>query len=116
MTWNYKIIMATVVLDAAGVGLVLPIIPRLLRDVGHTADIGWQMGLFLGLFAAMQFVCAPVLGALSDRYGRRPVLLASLAGAAVDYLFMAAAPTLGLLFVGRAVAGITGASVAVANA
>ncbi|MBN9526854.1 MAG: Tet(A)/Tet(B)/Tet(C) family tetracycline efflux MFS transporter [Alphaproteobacteria bacterium] len=116
MTWNYKIIMATVVLDAAGVGLVLPIIPRLLRDVGHAADIGWQMGLFLGLFAAMQFVCAPVLGALSDRYGRRPVLLASLAGAAVDYLFMAAAPTLGLLFVGRAVAGITGASVAVANA
>jgi len=116
MTWGYKLILATVTLDAAGIGLVLPIIPRLLRDVGHTADIGWQMGVFLGLYAAMQFICAPVLGALSDRFGRRPVLLASLGGAAVDYLFMAGAPTLTLLFLGRAIAGITGASVAVANA
>lgn len=116
MTWGYKLILATVTLDAVGIGLVLPIIPRLLRDVGHTADIGWQMGLFLGLYAAMQFVCAPVVGALSDRFGRRPVLLAALGGATIDYLFMAGAPTLTLLFVGRAIAGVTGASVAVANA
>lgn len=116
MKWNYKIILATVTLDAVGIGLILPIIPRLLRDVGHTVDIGWQMGLFLGLYAAMQFVCAPVLGALSDRFGRRPVLLAALAGATIDYLFMAGAPTLTLLFLGRAIAGITGASVSVANA
>ncbi len=112
----FPLILATVMLDAVGIGLVMPIIPRLLREVGHTGDLGWRFGAFLGLYALMQFLCSPMLGAISDRVGRRPVLLASLAGAAVDYVFMALAPSLAWLFVGRAVAGITGANMAVAQA
>jgi DHA1 family tetracycline resistance protein-like MFS transporter len=112
----FPLILATVLLDAAGIGLVMPIIPRLLREVGHTGDLGWKFGAFLGLYALMQFLCAPVLGAISDKVGRRPVLLVSLAGAAIDYVFMAFAPTLAWLFVGRAIAGITGANMAVAQA
>jgi DHA1 family tetracycline resistance protein-like MFS transporter len=110
------VVLAIVALDFAGVGLTLPIIPRLLSDVAHTTDLGWRFGAFLSLYALMQFVFSPILGIWSDRVGRRPVLLCSLAGAAVDYVFMAAAPSLALLFVGRAVAGITGASQAVASA
>ncbi|MDB5440934.1 MAG: tet, partial [Caulobacteraceae bacterium] len=113
---GFALILATVGLDAMGIGLVMPIIPRLLREVGHTADLGWRFGAFLGLYALMQFLCSPILGTLSDRFGRRPVLLVSLAGAAVDYVFMGLAPTLALLFVGRAIAGITGANMAVAQA
>ncbi|UAL09881.1 Tet(A)/Tet(B)/Tet(C) family tetracycline efflux MFS transporter [Caulobacter segnis] len=112
----FGLILATVALDIAGLGLVMPIIPRLLREVGHTGDLGWRFGAFLGLYALMQFLCAPVLGAISDKVGRRPVLLVSLAGAAIDYVFMAFAPTLAWLFVGRAIAGITGANLAVAQA
>ncbi len=109
-------ILATITLDAAGIGLTLPIIPSLLRDVGHTGDLGWRFGAFLSLYALMQFIASPLLGMLSDRFGRRPVLLASLAGAAIDYLFMAFAPTLALLFIGRAIAGATAANMAVASA
>lgn len=112
----FPLILATVTLDAVGIGLVMPIIPRLLREVGHTGDLGWRFGAFLGLYALMQFLCSPVLGAISDKLGRRPVLLVSLAGAAIDYVFMAFAPTLAWLFVGRAIAGITGANMAVAQA
>ncbi|MDE1993322.1 MAG: Tet(A)/Tet(B)/Tet(C) family tetracycline efflux MFS transporter, partial [Rhizobiaceae bacterium] len=107
---------ATVVLDAAGIGLTLPIFPRLLSEVGHTDELGWRFGAFLSLYALMQFLFSPLLGALSDRFGRRPILMLSLAGAAVDYIFMALAPTLWLLFVGRAIAGVTGASNSVASA
>jgi len=110
------IILSTVVLSAIGIGLTMPIIPQLMRDVGHTSELGWKFGAFTGLYALMQFVFSPILGVLSDRYGRRPVLLLSLAGAVVDYLFMAMAPSLDLLFVGRAIAGITGASMAVTSA
>ncbi|QUS47357.1 MFS transporter [Salmonella enterica subsp. enterica serovar Dessau] len=73
-------------------------------------------GILLALYALMQFACAPVLGALSDRFGRRPVLLVSLAGADVDYAIMATAPFLWVLYIGRIVAGITGATGAVAGA
>ncbi len=110
------VVLAIVALDFAGIGLTLPIIPRLLSDVAHTTDLGWRYGAFLSLYALMQFVFSPILGIWSDRVGRRPVLLCSLAGAAVDYVFMALAPSLSLLFVGRAIAGITGASQAVASA
>jgi len=113
MTRALAIILTIVTLDAAGIGLTMPIMPRLLREVGHSGDLGWRYGAFLGLYALMQFLCAPLLGALSDRAGRRPVLLLSLAGAALDYLVLAASPWLWLLFVGRAVAGITGASMVV---
>jgi MFS transporter, DHA1 family, tetracycline resistance protein len=110
------VVLAIVTLDFAGIGLTLPIIPRLLGEVAHTTDLGWRFGAFLSLYALMQFIFSPILGIWSDRVGRRPVLLCSLAGATVDYVFMAAAPSLGLLFVGRAIAGITGASQAVASA
>lgn len=110
------VVLTTIILDAAGIGLTLPILPRLLQDVGHTSDLGWHYGAFLSLYALMQFLFSPVLGSLSDRFGRKPVMLISLAGAAVDYLFMGFAPTLWLLFIGRAIAGITGANTAVATA
>lgn len=110
------VILAIVTLDAIGISLVMPIVPSLLREVGHSGELGWHFGAFLSLYALMQFLCAPVLGALSDRFGRRPVLLISVLGAAIDALFMAFAPSLWLLFVGRAIAGMTGASMAVASA
>jgi DHA1 family tetracycline resistance protein-like MFS transporter len=73
-------------------------------------------GVMLALYAAMQFVFSPVMGLLSDRFGRRPVLLVSLAGAALDYVLMAVAPALWMLVVGRAIAGLTSANMATANA
>lgn len=109
-------VLAVVTLDAMGIGLAWPIIPTLLREVGHTSDLGWRFGAFLSAYALLQFLCAPVLGLLSDRFGRRPVLLASAAGAAIDYTFMTFAPTFWLLLLGRAIAGISGASLAVAQA
>ncbi|MXN78679.1 Tet(A)/Tet(B)/Tet(C) family tetracycline efflux MFS transporter [Burkholderia sp. 4701] len=109
-------ILATVLLDAIGVGLVMPILPGLLRSLAGTGSTDTHYGMLLALYAFAQFLCAPLLGALSDRFGRRPVLLASLAGAALDYLLMACAPTLAWLYAGRLIAGITGANVAVATA
>lgn len=116
MNWRILPILLTVLLDGAGMGLTLPILPTLLREVGHSADLGGRFGAFLGLYALMQFLCSPILGSLSDRFGRRPLLLVSLGGAAIDYLFMAFAPSLTLLFLGRAIAGATSASMAVASA
>nr|WP_155768730.1 Tet(A)/Tet(B)/Tet(C) family tetracycline efflux MFS transporter [Burkholderia diffusa] len=111
-------ILATALLDAIGVGLVMPILPGLLRSLGGTASgsTGTHYGMLLALYALAQFLCAPLLGALSDRFGRRPVLLASLGGAAFDYLLMAGAPSLAWLYAGRLIAGVTGANVAVATA
>lgn len=116
MNKSLLIIFATVTLDAVGIGLIMPITPQLLREVGHVTDISWQYGAFLSLYALMQFIFSPILGALSDRFGRRPVLLVSLAGAAIDYAVMGLTPSLWLLYVGRAVSGITGASMAVSGA
>jgi len=116
MTRSLFVIYAAIGLDAVGIGLVFPILPRLLEEVAHAADVAPLIGVMTALYAAMQFVCAPVLGALSDRVGRRPVLLVSLAGAAVNYLAMASASQLWLLFAGRAIAGLTGANMSVAAA
>jgi DHA1 family tetracycline resistance protein-like MFS transporter len=110
------VILAAVTLDAVGIGLIFPILPRLLEDVTHQHDIAMLFGVMLALYSAMQFLFSPVLGVLSDRYGRRPVLLVSLAGAAIDYLIMAFAPELWMLVVGRAIAGLTSANMAVATA
>ncbi|MBN9309643.1 Tet(A)/Tet(B)/Tet(C) family tetracycline efflux MFS transporter [Devosia sp.] len=110
------VILAAVTLDAIGIGLIFPILPRLLEDVAHTHEVSVLMGLMLALYSAMQFLFSPILGVLSDRYGRRPVLLVSLAGAAIDYLVMAFAPELWMLVIGRALAGITSANMAVATA
>lgn len=110
------VILAAVMLDSIGIGLIFPILPSLLREVGHTSEVATLLGLMLALYSACQFLFSPVLGVLSDRFGRRPVLLISLAGAAIDYLVMAFAPELWLLVLGRAIAGITSANMAVATA
>jgi DHA1 family tetracycline resistance protein-like MFS transporter len=113
---SLAVIYSTVALDAAGIGLVFPILPRLIQDVTHTPHVAPYVGWMAALYAAMQFVFAPVLGALSDRRGRRPVLLVSLAGAAINYVVMALAPQLWMLMLGRAVAGLTSANVSIATA
>ncbi len=110
------VIYAAIVLDAVGIGLIFPILPALLSDVTHAGNVAPYIGIMTALYAAVQFVFAPVLGALSDRIGRRPVLLISLAGAAINYLFLAFAGSLWLLFAGRAIAGLTSANVSVATA
>ena len=110
------VIFATVVLDAIGIGLILPILPALLQDVTHASNVAPYIGVMTALYALMQFIFAPVLGSLSDRLGRRPVLLLSLGGAAINYLFLAFAPSLGMLPLGRAIAGLSSANVSVATA
>lgn len=110
------VILAAVTLDAVGIGLIFPILPKLLEQVTHVDNIAPYVGIMFALYAAIQFLFSPVLGVMSDRFGRRPVLLVSLAGAAVDYLFMAFAPELWMLVVGRAIAGLTSANMAVATA
>lgn len=110
------VIYAAIVLDAVGIGLIFPILPALLSEVTHAGNVAPYIGIMTALYAAVQFVFAPVLGALSDRVGRRPVLLISLLGAAINYLLLAFAGTLALLFVGRAIAGLTSANVSVATA
>jgi len=110
-------ILLTVLLDVMGLGLIIPVFPLLITDLAHSATLGAQLvGVFTAVYALMQFVFAPILGALSDRYGRRPVLLASLTGMGLDYLLLFFAPNLWWLFVGRLIAGTTGASITVANA
>lgn len=110
------VIYTAIVLDAMGIGLIFPILPSLIADVTHSTNVAPYIGIMTALYAAMQFVFAPVLGSLSDRMGRRPILLVSLAGAAINYLALALAPTLWLLLVGRAIAGVTSANTSVAAA
>ncbi|HEY8877241.1 MAG TPA: Tet(A)/Tet(B)/Tet(C) family tetracycline efflux MFS transporter [Roseateles sp.] len=110
------VILMTLLLDAVGMSLVFPILPGLLRELAGAEATTHHYGALLAVYAAMQFLFSPVLGALSDRFGRRPVLLASLAGAAADYVLMALAPNLAWLYVGRVLSGITGASMAVGTA
>ncbi|MBB3655671.1 DHA1 family tetracycline resistance protein-like MFS transporter [Rhizobium sp. BK650] len=110
------VIFTAICLDAVGIGLIFPILPRLLQEVMQSHDIAFYIGIMTALYAAMQFVFSPILGALSDSIGRRPVLLISLAGAAVNYVIMAFAPSLLLLFIGRAIAGLTSANMSVASA
>jgi DHA1 family tetracycline resistance protein-like MFS transporter len=110
------VILTTVFLDAVGIGLIMPILPGLIRSMAGPDASSTHYGALLALYALMQFLFSPMLGALSDRYGRRPVLLLSLAGAAADYLLMAVAPNLLWLYVGRMLSGITGANMAVATA
>jgi len=111
-------IFVTLFLDIMGAGIVFPILPELITSFtqGDVSVASRYYGYFVATFAAMQFLFSPVLGALSDQYGRRPVLLISLFGAGLDYLLMSIAPTLALLFLGRIVAGITAASYTVASA
>lgn len=110
------VIFTAIVLDAMGIGLIFPILPSLLEEVTHAENVVPYIGMMTALYAVMQFIFAPVLGALSDRLGRRPVLLVSLAGAAVNYILLALAPNLFLLVLGRAIAGLTSANMSVATA
>ncbi len=108
----------TILIDIIGWGIIIPVMPKLLvtlghADVSHAAKIGGWLNV---TYAIMQFLCAPLLGAMSDKWGRRPVLLFSLAGFCADYIFLANAPTIAWLFVGRFIAGITGASFSAASA
>lgn len=111
-------ILITIFLDVLGIGLILPVLPQLIDELsaGGLSEASRVYGLFVAAYAAMQFLFAPVLGALSDRFGRRPVLLVSLFGAGIDYLVMGLAPGLAWLFAARLVAGLTAANITVANA
>ena len=105
-------IFITLLIDVIGFGVIIPVMPKLISQLKQV-DISTasRYGSFLMFaYAAVQFICAPILGNLSDKYGRRPVLLFSLFGFGIDYLFLALAPTYGWLFIGRIIAGITGAS------
>src|ERR1019366_584699 len=98
----------TLLLDAVGLGLPIPVLPDVLRRFGSDpAFVSQNFGYFISLYALMQFLASPVLGSLSDRFGRRPILLVSLLAAGLDYLFMAFAPTLGFLYLGRVISGLT---------
>jgi len=117
-------IFITLLLDVIGFGIIIPVMPNLIIELsGMTADTEHAIsyaskigGWMIAAYAFMQFVCAPIVGALSDRYGRRPVLLGSLFGFGIDYLFLALAPSLWWLFLGRIIAGVMGASFTTAGA
>jgi MFS transporter, DHA1 family, tetracycline resistance protein len=109
-------IFVTVLLDVLALGVVIPVLPRLVEGFvgGDTARAAHIYGLFGGVWALMQFFFSPLLGAVSDRFGRRPVILFSNFGLGFDYILMALAPSLSWLFAGRVISGITGASVTTA--
>jgi len=111
-------IFVTLLLDVIGFGIIIPVIQKLIVGMLHcsNAEASVYGGFLLFAFAGMQFLFSPIIGALSDRFGRRPVLLISLFGFSLDYLVLALAPTIGWLFVGRMIAGITGASFTTATA
>jgi DHA1 family tetracycline resistance protein-like MFS transporter len=111
-------IFITVVVDVLALGIIIPVLPKLVEGFlgGDTAQAAKIFGLFGTVWALMQFIFSPVLGALSDRFGRRPVILISCFGLGLDYIFMALAPTLWWLFAGRVISGITAASYPTAGA
>lgn len=111
-------ILVTLTLDVFGIGLIFPILPRLIASLegGDIAAASGTFGLLGALYSVMQFLFAPLLGSLSDRFGRRPIILVSLFGSGLDYFLLALAPTLGWFFVGRMIVGITAANFAVATA
>ncbi len=115
---TFGFIFVTVLLDMVSLGMIVPLLPKLISDFlnGNTARASEYIGLFTTTWALMQFVFAPVLGLLSDRFGRRPVILLSNFGLALDYLVMALAPSIGWLFLGRVFSGLTSASIPTATA
>ena len=104
-------ILLTALLDVMSMGIVIPVVPQLIEELtGSTDNIGLWNGLLVALWAVMQFLCSPIIGSLSDRFGRRPVILISVAGLALDFLLMALAPNLWWLALGRILAGVTSSS------
>lgn len=108
------IALAITALDAIGIGLIMPVLPALLREYVTTENLANHYGILLALYAIMQVFCAPILGKWSDKFGRRPILLLSLMGAALDYTLLAVSSSLWMLYIGRLISGITGATGAVA--
>ena len=114
----FAFVFVTVLLDMLAIGIIIPVLPKLVVDfvVGDAAEGARIYGLFGTVWALMQFVFSPVQGALSDRFGRRPVILISNFGLGLDYIVMALAPSLNWLFVGRVISGITAASISTSYA
>jgi MFS transporter, DHA1 family, tetracycline resistance protein len=108
----------TVTLDMLALGMIAPVFPRLIEGFlhGDTSSAAKMLGLFGTVFAAMQFFCSPIVGSLSDRFGRRPLVLLSNFGLGLDYVLMAWAPTLNWLFLGRVISGLTSSSIPTAMA
>lgn len=111
-------IFVTLLLDILGLGLIIPVLPELVKSFTNNnfEQASTTLGLMTAIFALMQFVFSPILGSLSDKYGRRPVILISLLGSGLDYLLLAFAPSLGWFFVGRVIAGISSANITAATA
>jgi len=111
-------IFITMTIDVIGFGLIIPVMPRLIAELKHVSlgDASIWGGYLITTYAAMQFLFSPFIGNLSDRFGRRPVILISLLGFCIDYLILALAHNYTLLFVGRVLSGITGASFTAATA
>src|SRR5438876_1161664 len=111
-------ILVTVTLDILAMGLIIPVLPKLILDFlgGEMTDAAKWSARFAVVFALMQFFCSPLLGVLSDRFGRRPIILLSNLGLGLDYIVMAMAPTLNWLFLGRIISGITTSSIPTAMA
>jgi DHA1 family tetracycline resistance protein-like MFS transporter len=111
-------IFITLFLDIFGIGVIIPVLPKLVEELqgGNISAAAHSVGWLSAFYALMQFVFSPVLGSLSDRFGRRPVILASLFGSGVDYLVLAWAPTIGWLYLARIVSGVTAANFSAASA
>lgn len=111
-------IFVTIFIDVLGLGIIIPVLPKLLQVLGHinVNEASEYIGWLTFVYASMQLIFASIMGNLSDRYGRRPILLISLVGFGLDYVVMAFAPTIAWLFVGRTIAGICGASTSTATA
>ena len=111
-------IFITLFIDVLGIGIIIPILPELIKLLleGDVTQAGYYYGFIIAVYALMQFLFAPLVGALSDRFGRRPIILLSLFGLGADYLIQAWAPSVTWLFVGRLIAGVMGASLTAANA
>src|SRR5215470_1407685 len=105
-------IFVTILIDILAFGVIIPVLPHLVHEMvgGDDSNAAWYTTAFGTMFALIQFVASPVQGALSDRFGRRPVILISCLGLGLDFMFMALAPTLWWLFTGRVISGITAAS------
>jgi len=104
-------ILVTALLDVMSMGITIPVLPQLIEQLsGSTSAAGLWNGLFVALWAAMQFFCSPIIGSLSDHFGRRPVILVSVAGLALDFVLMALAPNLWWLALGRILTGVTSSS------
>ena len=111
-------IFITMLIDVTGLGIIIPVMPTLIQQLigGGLSEAAMYGGWLTFAYAIMQFLFSPVLGGLSDRFGRRPVLLISLFGFGIDYLFLGFAPTIGWLFIGRLISGLCGASMTTAGA